>query len=1114
MSDSADLLRRETAALGAAGLKGLRMDGTDSVVPLSSPRSVPLESPRSNGAGNAAGRNADATSAALQLLAARATIESWNASEQDAVHHSLYATLGARRPSPEPTAVQVSSPSGAPAPTRSDPPSQIFTASTASRVSMSVRATNLPSSSWLAESTTLAALFQLDDSATHFDTGAAGGAGTTHSGIYELKAQTEVVASSNNPAWKAQFQLDRSPNPRLRRARAHYVIRLYDVAESETIDESTYLGLAIFNLEELLQNCRGAGQGAGNLVSVTLPLLHPEEPRLQEALVANDASITISFQIPMVDFPASASSASSSSAAPTNTATAAGPTSFLYTRLINFIAPNILASYFNVSIDLGAGGNSSKETPLLSVWYRSRATGLFRSLAMLDLIGSGAASGLSASSTLVVSDEELTQEIASLGVDEAEAGFEMRFLLLDRPRLLDLLNLGPDGLAAPRALAKVVRPFLESSVAPKAPGVNAKQKPSPFLGGAAVGFKALLIAADSEGINLTLGAWKDDAAGAEAVAAEQRLLMLRVSTRPGLAAAPAEDDASSSASSSNGSASLASLAVPSLPASVPSSVVAKAHRMLCAGVYFTAYSSSEGAGAGGKPCRNIFLQLVTNPDGSHPSLAWRDAAPEDGVDVAATAGRMELANLEHVYGGSESSPAFSAVLNVRGVLPAEDCLFTLVPSSGASLSLESTSVQFRDTFLFALLSFQLQTLGRMASWHPSTAVVASVAKAPRLVKIEKAQPADIVRAAQLGGSHGSLKRVSAAPAASKPVSTPASPAKASSSASASADQVDLNDVLSKLEKLFESGRNFIRFTSGAHKPFYVALFLRKDPSIMMAPGRPLLWLHWCKADARNISPSRSLRCDSIQSIVLGKQSSVFKKDEAALAPNNHCFSIIATTQSLHLQSWNERDSDTYAFGIASLLKCLNPRPKIFQAGSYAELGSRIKIENDAEQLEEMDPGTQQVSPEDIPSLANAQGFKCSVDLSIKCRGLPSKHNNHIVCMFDRDDTTEKLTYIAQSDKCSKPRDPEFRKHFKLTYDSTVARKLRFNVYDLAPSSKAMDDEDRMGSCMMMLKEVVEGAGIESVGTTSSQSSAGQSRGGVRACVCVCLIVALCVCLLR
>ena len=63
--------------------------------------------------------------------------------------------------------------------------------------------------------------------------------------------------------------------------------------------------------------------------------------------------------------------------------------------------------------------------------------------------------------------------------------------------------------------------------------------------------------------------------------------------------------------------------------------------------------------------------------------------------------------------------------------------------------------------------------------------------------------------------------------------------------------------------------------------------------------------------------------------------------------------------------------------------------------------------------------------------------------------------------------------------------------FKLTYDSTSVRKLRFNLYDIPPNSKAMDDEDRMGSAMMVLKEVVDNAGIEFVYKLTHENPAKQ-----------------------
>jgi len=431
---------------------------------------------------------------------------------------------------------------------------------------------------------------------------------------------------------------------------------------------------------------------------------------------------------------------------------------------------------------------------------------------------------------------------------------------------------------------------------------------------------------------------------------------------------------------------------------------------------------------------------------------------------------MNLADLEHVYGGKESSEAFQVHLSTVGALPAPECLLTLVSRTGQSLSLEATSWQTRDACIFAILSFQLQVGLPVALWHPSG--VANSALHPKIVASER--PTVVARPAQLGGSHGSLKPRSPKPASSS-----------TSKSGGSGGDVDLNEVLSKLEKLFESGRNFVRFTSGAHKPFYVSLFLRKEA----APpgGQASFTLHWCKADARNVSSTRSMRCDQVLGVALGKQSSVFRKEEASLAPSSHCFSIIGKSASLHLQAWNERDCDTYAFGIASLVKQYVQAPasgakaKLWQAGQYSEALERVELENAAERGEELD-GAQQVEPSEIPALANAQGYRCSVELSVKCRNLPSRHNSHILCVFDRDEASEKLSYIAQTEKQSRGVNPEFRKTFRLQFDSRAgsSRKLRFNVYDLAAQSKAMDDEDRLGSCMLLLAEVVDGAGIEFV----------------------------------
>jgi hypothetical protein len=90
-------------------------------------------------------------------------------------------------------------------------------------------------------------------------------------------------------------------------------------------------------------------------------------------------------------------------------------------------------------------------------------------------------------------------------------------------------------------------------------------------------------------------------------------------------------------------------------------------------------------------------------------------------------------------------------------------------------------------------------------------------------------------------------------------------------------------------------------------------------------------------------------------------------------------------------------------------------------------------------------------------------------------------------MFEKNDDTDQLTYLAQTEKqtskgsATANANPEWRKTFKLSFDSRAeGRKLRFNVYDIASGSKAMDDEDRIGSCMFHIKELVDNAGIDFV----------------------------------
>lgn len=71
-----------------------------------------------------------------------------------------------------------------------------------------------------------------------------------------------------------------------------------------------------------------------------------------------------------------------------------------------------------------------------------------------------------------------------------------------------------------------------------------------------------------------------------------------------------------------------------------------------------------------------------------------------------------------------------------------------------------------------------------------------------------------------------------------------------------------------------------------------------------------------------------------------------------------------------------------------------------------------------------------------------------IEIACKCASLPSEHKNTIVCLVDRDERTNKLVYLNQSERVSHTVDPTFKKKFPLTFVDTSAKTLRFNVYDV------------------------------------------------------------------
>lgn len=100
-----------------------------------------------------------------------------------------------------------------------------------------------------------------------------------------------------------------------------------------------------------------------------------------------------------------------------------------------------------------------------------------------------------------------------------------------------------------------------------------------------------------------------------------------------------------------------------------------------------------------------------------------------------------------------------------------------------------------------------------------------------------------------------------------------------------------------------------------------------------------------------------------------------------------------------------------------------------------------------------------------------------------------------VCFFAHPNAFRSLTHallLFLLSLFSRGPNLDFRKQFRLLYDSSATRKLRFNVYGIPADKKQMDDEDRIGSTMLTLKEIAEGAGIEFVFRLSHEQGSKQA----------------------
>ena len=321
--------------------------------------------------------------------------------------------------------------------------------------------------------------------------------------------------------------------------------------------------------------------------------------------------------------------------------------------------------------------------------------------------------------------------------------------------------------------------------------------------------------------------------------------------------------------------------------------------------------------------------------------------------------------------------------------------------------------------------------------------------------------------------------------------------------------VNLSDVLLKVEKLFLSGKNFFRFCFTRPSVVISSVYLRviNDEYVLC----------WGKAGQRTVHQSRTLPFSQIKAIVVGRQSSVFRRPEFAAAMSGQCFSIIGQTHCLHLMAGNERDAEMTSFGLASLLKESRLTVDVFdhkqykvsthhaltplspctshswqQSGQCAhsssvafvlrvqEPESAVMTETEQEQLEEDDSSAAADLTDLDQLISSSSAQRVAISLSVKCSSLPLVHQNSIVCLVDREEKTDRLVYISQTERQSKTNNPDWQKQFQLEYELGSVRELRFNVYDVAAKTHSIDDGDRIGSVRVNIAELVELDGVDYV----------------------------------
>lgn len=328
-----------------------------------------------------------------------------------------------------------------------------------------------------------------------------------------------------------------------------------------------------------------------------------------------------------------------------------------------------------------------------------------------------------------------------------------------------------------------------------------------------------------------------------------------------------------------------------------------------------------------------------------------------------------------------------------------------------------------------------------------------------------------------------------------------SPAPAKGTAASLAGVVEISAVLRNVETLFQVGRNVVRF-QGNRPGTFSAIFIRDLTPTFVGQGEYSLC--WSKADDRTVHTSRTLHFSEIRSIVLGKQSSVLKQESARSASDRCCVSFIPTEKShkksLHLQFGNTRDADTWAYGIASLLKEYGQKPSLFVFGQYEEQAEdRAKDfgeSSDDYLVREEDDNAQPVTQAVLDSITLLnQPRKFEVDLAVQCRNLPEEEEprNTLVTVVDRDDRTGLLLLCGRTELVSDTRDPSFQTRLSLSFIDAAAKSIRFNVYRLPEGRTEPEEEYRIGSALALGKSLVDKVDFEFVLTLGHGSAKRQDQ---------------------